>query len=86
MPRRFRIQVAGNADDMRRVIRRHIRHRSEGLDLAVDLNAVIAVNHGDSQNEVVSSHAEATDDVRRPGGPKPATEPDRGQEHNKEDR
>jgi hypothetical protein len=32
---------------MRRVIRRHIRRRPEGLDLAVDVNAVIAVNRGD---------------------------------------
>jgi hypothetical protein len=29
---------------MRKVIRRRIRRRAEGLDLAVDVNAVIAVN------------------------------------------
>ena len=32
---------------MRRVIRRHVRRRAEGLDLAVDVNAVIAVNSGE---------------------------------------
>jgi hypothetical protein len=70
---------------MRRVIRRHIRRRSDGIDLAVDLNAVIAVNHGESQHEVVSSHAEASDDAR-PRGTGAADEPDRGQEPTKEDR
>jgi hypothetical protein len=71
---------------MRKVIRRHIRHRSGGVDVVADINAVIAVNHGDSQHEVVSSHAEAADDVRRTGGSGPAEEPDREQDPNKEDR
>jgi hypothetical protein len=31
---------------MRRVIRKRIRHRDGGIDLAADLNAVIAVNDG----------------------------------------
>jgi hypothetical protein len=71
---------------MRRVIRRHIRRRSNGLDVAVDLNAVIAVNHGDSQHEVVTSRAEVSDGVPRPTSADAAGEPDRGQDPNKEDR
>jgi hypothetical protein len=31
----------------KRVIRKRIRHRSGGLDINADLNAVIAINHGD---------------------------------------
>jgi hypothetical protein len=40
---------------MRRVIRRHIRRRANGLDLEVDLNAVVAVNRGSSQASSVQS-------------------------------
>jgi hypothetical protein len=32
---------------MRKMIRRHIRRRTEGLDLAVDVNAVVAANRGE---------------------------------------
>jgi hypothetical protein len=71
---------------MRRVIRRHIRHRGGGLDVAVDLNAVIAVNQGESQHEVVTSRAEASDGVARSPSTEAAGEPDRGQDPNKEDR
>jgi hypothetical protein len=33
---------------MRRVIRKRIRHKAEGVDLALDLNADVAVNTGGS--------------------------------------
>jgi hypothetical protein len=36
---------------MRRVIRRRIRHTEDGLDLAVDFNADIAVNVGRADAE-----------------------------------
>ena len=36
---------------MRKVIRRRIRHTEEGLDLAVDFNADIAVNVGPTDAE-----------------------------------
>jgi hypothetical protein len=34
---------------MRKVIRKHIRHTEDGLDLAVDLDADIAINVGRSR-------------------------------------
>jgi hypothetical protein len=40
---------------MRRVIRRHIRRRAGGVDLAVDVNAVIAVNRGTGRTDAVQS-------------------------------
>jgi hypothetical protein len=40
---------------MRRVIRRHLRRRTGGLDIDADVNAVIAVNRGDGQTEAVQS-------------------------------
>jgi hypothetical protein len=40
---------------MRRVIRRNIRTRSDGVDLAMDLNGVVAVNSGGSGVESVQS-------------------------------
>jgi hypothetical protein len=40
---------------MRRVIRRNIRTRSDGVDLAMDVNAVVAVNSGNSAVESVQS-------------------------------
>ena len=40
---------------MRKVIRRHIRRRANGVDLDVDLNAVLAVNRGSSQASSVQS-------------------------------
>jgi hypothetical protein len=46
---------------MRRVIRKRIRHQEDGLDLAVDFNADVAVNVGRS----------------RPVEPRPAAEEDR---------
>jgi hypothetical protein len=49
---------------MRRVIRRRIRHTEDGLDLAVDFNADIAVNVGRSDAE------------EPPPDPAPPDEPD----------
>jgi hypothetical protein len=40
---------------MRRVIRRHIRRRSDGVDLAIDVNAVVAVNRGPGAESVQST-------------------------------
>jgi hypothetical protein len=40
---------------MRKVIRRHIRQRSEGIDFAADVNAVIAVNSGTSGTQAAQS-------------------------------
>jgi hypothetical protein len=40
---------------MLRVSRRHIRGRGGGLDIDADINAVIAVNRGDSRTEAVES-------------------------------
>ena len=61
---------------MRKVIRRHVRRRSEGVDLAVDVNAVIAVNRGTSKTDAVQSTsivqgatARAGDDVEAPATP-----------------
>jgi hypothetical protein len=35
---------------MRKVIRKRIRHREEGIDLALDLNADVAINVGRSRS------------------------------------
>ena len=58
---------------MRRVIRRNIRTRSDGVDLAMDVNAVVAVNSGNSAVESVQStsvtqgaSARAADEGRTP--------------------
>ena len=40
---------------MRKGIRRHVRRRTDGVDLAVDVNAVIAANRGSAQAESVQS-------------------------------
>jgi hypothetical protein len=40
---------------MRRVIRRHVRRRTGGIDLAVDVNAVVSVNHGTTGARSVQS-------------------------------
>jgi hypothetical protein len=40
---------------MRRVIRRSVRRRTGGVDLAVDVNAAVSVNHGTSGVESVQS-------------------------------
>ena len=35
---------------MRRVIRRHVRRSSGGIDVALDVNAVVAVNDGSTSS------------------------------------
>jgi hypothetical protein len=40
---------------MRRVIRQRVRRRTGGIDLAVDVNAVVSVNHGSSGTQSVQS-------------------------------
>jgi hypothetical protein len=69
---------------MRKVIRRHIRHRSEGLDLAVDVNAVIAVNRGDTEDTGPGDRTRNT--VRSTTVATSRVEPDREDESTKEDR
>jgi hypothetical protein len=63
---------------MRKVIRRHIRRRSEGVDLAVDVNAVIAVNRGTSKTDAVQSTSIVQGATARAGDkePSPATPQD----------
>lgn len=39
--------AADNLGAMQRVIRKRIRHRAEGVDLAADINVVVSVNTGD---------------------------------------
>jgi hypothetical protein len=61
LPSCFRDGTAGNAADMRKVIRKQVRHTGEGIDLAADLNAAISVNRGGGQQVThVSSRQEAT--------------------------
>ena len=40
---------------MRRRIRRHIRRHADGVDLALDVNAVAAVKSGGSETQAVQS-------------------------------
>jgi Holliday junction resolvase-like predicted endonuclease len=44
---------------MRKVIRRQIRRKQGEIDIAADVNAVIAVNEGKSSRTVVSSRQRA---------------------------
>jgi hypothetical protein len=53
---------------MRKVIRRHIRRRADGVDLAVDVNAVIAVNRGTSRTDAVQSTSIVQGANARAGG------------------
>jgi hypothetical protein len=45
---------------MRKVIRRHIRRRTEGMDLAADVNAVVAVNRGDEGTRTEAQSVQRT--------------------------
>ena len=53
---------------MRRVIRRQIRHKEDGLDLAVDFNADVAINVGRARP--------AAADERPKTGPQAQEDPD----------
>jgi hypothetical protein len=59
---------------MRRVIRRRIRRRADGVDLAVDVNAVIAVNRGTGATEAVQS-TRVVQDATTHAGDERATPP-----------
>ena len=64
---------------MRRVIRRHVRRRAGGIDLAVDVDAVVSVNHGTSGVQSVQSTAVTQDASARAaeeGRERPADKPD----------
>jgi hypothetical protein len=69
---------------MRKVIRRQIAHRGEGLDLAADVNAVIAINHGAGADE--ERREEAPHTVRRTTVASSRVESDDRDESPKEDR
>jgi hypothetical protein len=75
----------GKTAEMRRVIRRHIRRRSEGLDLAVDVNAVIAINRGDTEQDAGQGRDDAAGTVRRTTLATSHVEPDREDPSTKED-
>jgi hypothetical protein len=53
---------------MRRVIRRRIRHTEDGLDVAVDFNADVSINVGQSRPTRVAEGEEA----RRQDDPDPS--------------
>jgi hypothetical protein len=64
---------------MRRVIQRHVRRRADGVDLAVDLNAAVSVNHGTSGAQSVQSTSVTQDASARAadeGRERPADNPD----------
>ena len=64
---------------MRRVIRRQIRRSAGGVDLAIDVNAVIAVNRGTGSTEAAqSTHVvqDATARAGETGDARPADHPD----------
>ena len=56
---------------MRRTIRKRIRHKAEGVDLALDLNAEIAINVG-GRKAAEGSRAEVPEGERE--APEPARE------------
>ena len=57
---------------MRRVIRKRVRHKEDGLDLALDFNADIAINVGRSRPAPVTDAAPEADREPEPRAP---TEP-----------
>jgi len=77
----LRIQVhwLGKRGGMRRVIRRHIRRRADGVDLAVDVNAVFAINRGTGPTEAVQSTSIVQDATARADdeGDGPVARPER---------
>src|SRR5438046_10370879 len=57
LPKGFPVRRGGEPAAMRSVIRRRVRRRTGGVDLAVDVNAVVATNYGTSGVESVQSTA-----------------------------
>jgi hypothetical protein len=86
LPVRFPEALPGNVAAMRRVIRRHIRRRGQGVDLAVDVNAVIAINRGGEEPDAGQSGVDATQRVQRVTVAQSHAGPDRVKEPPKEDR
>jgi hypothetical protein len=71
---------------MRRVIRRHIRRRADGVDLAMDVNAVIAINSGTGPADAVQTTRVMQDATARAGDGKTAEPADRGHDTPQEER
>jgi hypothetical protein len=71
---------------MRRVIRRHIRRRADGLDLAMDVNAVIAINSGTGQADTAQSTSVVQDATARAGSGDHAEPADRQDDMPQEER
>lgn len=63
---------------MRRVIRKRVRHKEDGLDLAVDFNADIAINVGRSRPDADPPPAPERD--REPERPAPTEPPNEGKD------
>lgn len=61
---------------MRRVIRKRVRHKEDGLDLALDFNADIAINVGRSRPAPVSDDTapEAEPEPEPPASTEPPEE------------
>jgi hypothetical protein len=56
---------------MRRVIRRRIRHTEDGLDVAVDFNADVAINVGGREEEPPPEDDPAPDQASDEEGKQP---------------
>jgi hypothetical protein len=84
----LRIQVhwLGKGGGMRRVIRRHIRRRADGVDLAVDVNAVLAINRGTGSTEAVQSTSIGQDATARADDEGDAPSPGRKDDSPQEER
>jgi hypothetical protein len=84
----LRIQVhwLGKRRGMRRVIRRHIRRRAGGVDLAMDVNAVIAVNSGTGPADMVQTTHVVQDATARAGDGDTAEPVDREDDSPQEER
>jgi hypothetical protein len=62
---------------MKKVIRKTIRRKRDGLDLAADVNAVIAVNHGEEGGSTSASSTQRITQNSRVSartGPRKATD------------
>jgi hypothetical protein len=64
---------------MRRVVRKKIRHKEDGLDLAVDFNADVAINVGRSRpavsDEPVDAGRPPREDPAQPESDQEGTQP-----------
>ncbi len=64
---------------MRKVIRKRVRRREDGIDIAADVDAVIAINHGRGQvsETHVSSHHRVVQQSDERDPEQPPEAPDR---------